>query len=186
MHARYAEDTARRYLRAALPRRWAHVQQVAARAKRMAVALSDGEGDLLCVAAWLHDVGYAPELVAATFHPLDGARFLRRIDAPERVVGLVAFHSSAAAEADALGLAEQMHDFHDERTLVRDLLWFADMTTGPHGDYLAFEHRMADVRDRYPPNHYVIRALDVGMDERRAAVARAETWLQEVGLTNQV
>jgi hypothetical protein len=35
----------------------------------MAVALSKGDGRLLCATAWLHDVGYAPELVATTFHP---------------------------------------------------------------------------------------------------------------------
>lgn len=98
----------------------------------------------------------------------------------------MAFHSSAAAEADALGLTEQMRDFSDERTLVRDLLWYADMTTGPDGEYLTFEHRMADVRRRYPPDHYVIRALDAGMDERRTAVMRAEVWLQDVALIGQV
>lgn len=152
----------------------------------MASALSKSDGELLCSAAWLHDVGYAPELVATEFHPLDGARFLRRSGAPERVVGLVAFHSSAAAEADVLGLTEQMGDFDDERTLVRDLLWYADMTTGPGGDYLTFEHRMADVRSRYPSDHYVIRALDAGMDERRAAVTRAELWLQDVALAGQL
>ena len=85
-----------------------------------------------------------------------------------------------------MGLTEQMGDFDDERTLVRDLLWYADMTTGPGGDYLTFEHRMADVRSRYPSDHYVIRALDAGMDERRAAVTRAELWLQDVALAGQL
>ena len=34
--------------------------------------------DDLVAAAWLHDIGYAPELVETGFHPLDGARYLRR------------------------------------------------------------------------------------------------------------
>lgn len=186
MQTRTAEHTARRYLHATLPRRWAHVQRVAARAERMAAALSRGDGELLCSAAWLHDIGYAPDLVATAFHPLDGAHCLQEIGAPERIVGLVAFHSSAEAEAEALGLSEQMHDFSDERTLVRDLLWYSDMTTGPDGNYLSFEDRMAEVRDRYPTDHYVVRALDAGMDERRAAVARAEGWLRDVALAGQV
>jgi hypothetical protein len=152
----------------------------------MAAALDEDDAELLCAAAWLHDVGYAPELVDVAFHPLDGARFLRERGMPERTVGLVAFHSSAAAEAEALDLAEHMFDFTDERSLIRDLLWYADMTTGPGGEYLTFEQRMAEVRERYPSDHYVIRALDAGMGERRAAVARAENWLASVELSGQV
>lgn len=186
MQTSTAEETARRYLAAALPRRWAHVQQVAARAERMAAALGKNDGELLATAAWLHDVGYAPELAATSFHPLDGARFLRRNGWSERVVGLVAFHSSASAEANVLGLAEQLRDFCDERTLVRDLLWYSDMTTGPDGEYLSFEDRMTEVRARYPVGHYVVRALDAGMDERRVSVVRAEGWLQDVALAGQV
>lgn len=152
----------------------------------MATALDEDDAELLCAAAWLHDVGYAPELVDVAFHHLDGAHFLRERGIPERIVGLVAFHSAAAPEAEALGLADKMLDFTDERSLVRDLLWYADMTTGPGGEYLTFQQRMAEVRERYPSDHYVIRALDAGMDERCAAVARAESWLVSVGLSGQV
>ena len=41
---------------------------------------------------------------------------------------------------------------------------------------------MAEVRERYPADHYVIRALDLGMPERTAAVERATDWLSSVGL----
>ena len=37
---------------------------------------------------------------------------------------LVAFHSSAAAEAEVLGLMDEMREFKDERSTVRDLLWY--------------------------------------------------------------
>ncbi|GAA4692152.1 hypothetical protein GCM10023215_31540 [Pseudonocardia yuanmonensis] len=47
-----------------------------------------------------------------------------------RLAGLVAFHSAAAAEAKCLGLGDELASFEDERSLVRDLLWFADMTVG--------------------------------------------------------
>jgi hypothetical protein len=89
-------------------------------------------------------------------------------------------------EAEALGLAGELAEFEDERTLTRDLLWYADMTTGPDGQIMDFEERMADVRARYDAGHYVIRALDAGMGERRAAMARAETWLERVGAVSQV
>jgi putative nucleotidyltransferase with HDIG domain len=181
----WAEETARMHLEDALPRRWTHVQEVANRAGRLAARL-DVDGELLHAAAWVHDVGYAPDLAATKFHPLDGARYLRGVGAPERVVGLVAFHSSAETEAEFLGLGGAMREFADERTLVRDLLWYTDMTIGPSGEHMTFERRMAEVRERYPDDHYVVQALDAGMDERRQAVARAERWIEQVGLTGQV
>lgn len=181
----WAESTAEQFLRDALPRRWAHVQSVAARAGRLAPHLGE-EGEILHVTAWLHDVGYASPLAVTGFHPLDGASYLRTVDVPDRVVDLVALHSSAAAEASALNLDEEMAGFVDERTLTRDLLWFVDMTIGPDGQCMDFEARMADVRDRYDPNHYVIRALDAGMAERRAAMARASEWIDSVGIADQV
>jgi len=38
-----------------------------------------GLDDTLVCADWLHDIGYAPALVATGFHPLDGARFLESV-----------------------------------------------------------------------------------------------------------
>jgi putative nucleotidyltransferase with HDIG domain len=181
----WAESTAEQLLSDVLPRRWAHVQNVAARAGRLASYLGE-DSEILHVSAWLHDVGYAPPLAVSGFHPLDGAYYLRTVNVPDRVVDLVALHSSAAAEASALGLDGEMAGFVDERSLTRDLLWFVDMTVGPDGQCMDFDARMDDVRARYAPDHYVIRALDVGMAERRAAVARASEWIDSVGIADQV
>jgi hypothetical protein len=60
-------------LREPLPRRWAHVQGVAARARGLAPVLGV-DADLIEAAAWLHDIGYAPGLAATGLHQLDGAR----------------------------------------------------------------------------------------------------------------
>ena len=57
----WAEGLARTLLERALPRRWAHVQGVAARARSLAPAVGADTG-LLEAAAWLHDIGYLPEL----------------------------------------------------------------------------------------------------------------------------
>ena len=73
--ADWAEDTARSILQTPLPRRWAHRQGVAAQARTLEVILGK-DADLLVAAAWLHDIGYAPDLVDTGFHPLDGARYL--------------------------------------------------------------------------------------------------------------
>jgi HD superfamily phosphodiesterase len=50
----------------------AHVQGVAARARSVAPAVGADAG-LLEAAAWLHDIGYVPELTATGLHGLDGA-----------------------------------------------------------------------------------------------------------------
>ncbi|WP_208822675.1 HD domain-containing protein [Pseudonocardia alni] len=179
-----ARSVAERHLAEALPRRWNHVQGVATRAEVIGPHL-DG-GPVLVAACWLHDVGYAPDLGATRFHPLDGARALRDWGADDLMCGLVAFHSAAAHEADVLGLLDELHAFDDPHGLVRDLLWYLDMTTGPDGDRVSFDDRMAEVRERYPAEHYVSRALDDSMADRRGAVDRAESWLSSVGLAGQV
>src|SRR4029077_17233843 len=51
-------NSPRDLLQESLPRRWAHVQGVAARARTLALVLGT-DGDLLEAAAWLHDIGYA-------------------------------------------------------------------------------------------------------------------------------
>ena len=152
-------------------------------AGRLAQDLGD-DADTLVSAAWLHDVGYAPTVAIVGFHPLDGAYLLQGKGFPDRVVDLVAFHSGAEFEARELGLDAQMAVFADERTVVRDLLWYADMTVGPDGQRLTFPARMEEVRERYPPDHYIARALDVGMRERELAVGRAEAWIADVGLSH--
>ncbi|MFI9342362.1 HD domain-containing protein [Streptomyces sp. NPDC052773] len=65
-----------------LGNRWLHTQAVAARAREASAAVSEADRDLLVAAAWLHDIGYAPELRDTGFHPLDGARHLESLGAP--------------------------------------------------------------------------------------------------------
>jgi putative nucleotidyltransferase with HDIG domain len=139
-------DEARRlayeYLAAELPRRWAHVQAVAARATELGSAVAD-DCDVLVSAAWLHDIGYAPSLVDTGFHPLDGARFLRRRGLPDRVVGLVAHHTCAIVEAEERGLAHLLlGEFEREASATADLLSYCDLTTGPDGERVAVEDRL--------------------------------------------
>jgi putative nucleotidyltransferase with HDIG domain len=74
--APWAQQLARALLQEPLPRRWAHVQGVAARASNLAPVLG-ADVDLLEAAAWLHDIGYAPDLAVTGLHQLDGARYLR-------------------------------------------------------------------------------------------------------------
>lgn len=89
-----AEETARRLL-ASLGDRWQHTQGVAARAEVLATAVPGHEQELLVVAAWWHDLGYAPDLRRTGLHQLDGARYLAEAGYPERLCALVAHHSAA-------------------------------------------------------------------------------------------
>lgn len=130
-----AEELAGAKLSDVLPRRWRHVRSVARRARWVAKTL--GLPDDLVAAVWLHDIGYAPGLVATGFHPLDGARYLRSVGLEEAVVSLVAYHSCAYIEAEVRGLgAELASEFAPGEPLLADALLYCDMTTGPDADYV--------------------------------------------------
>ena len=102
----WAEDLARTLLEDTLPRRWAHVQGVAARARSLAAAFP-ADKELLEAAAWLHDIGYLPELARTGMHGLDGACYLRDVQhANPMLCRLVAHHSCAIIEAEERGLAD--------------------------------------------------------------------------------
>jgi hypothetical protein len=168
-----AASLAEAKLAASLPRRWRHVRSVARRARWIAkeLALSDD----LVAAAWLHDIGYAPELVETGFHPLDGARYLRREGVDEQVVSLVAYHSCAQIEADVRGLGpELVSEFSPADPLLSDALLYCDMTTGPDGDYVRPADRLVEIRGRYGPDHEVTRFVERAASEILTTAGRVE------------
>ena len=183
MHV-WARHTARRLLAEQLPRRWAHTRGVGHRAEQVAKALPPAERSMLVTAAWLHDIGYATELVDSGFHPLDGARFLAHSGLPTRICALVAYHSGAAAVADLLGLADQLSQFAEENGPVRDALWYCDMTTSPDGRPVSFADRVREIRARRQPADPVVRALAANGSERAAAVRRTEELLRRAARAN--
>ena len=138
--------------------RWTHVQAVADKARSLAVVLSAEDADLLVAAAHLHDVGYAPALNRLGFHAVDGARFLRA-QGQERLARLVAHHSGARFEAEERGLVEELAAFPVEDGPVMDALTFADMTIGPAGQPMTLDERISEIRDRYPQDDPVHRAI---------------------------
>ncbi|MBO4206386.1 HD domain-containing protein [Micromonospora echinofusca] len=161
-----------------LPRRWRHVQAVGRKAERVAAVLSEPDRDVLVASAWLHDVGYAPELAEVGFHPLDGARWLRAQGLPERVVCLVAHHTCAELEAQERGLAaELVAEFVREESATTDALWYCDATTGPDGQDFDVLDRLAEIRARYGPASLVTRFVDRAEPEIVAAVRRTEARL---------
>lgn len=144
-----APPVAARHLAAFDPRRWRHVQAVARRAESLADRLVEVDREPLVAAAWLHDVGYAPNVAATGFHALDGGRYLRHIWVEDRVVALVAYHSGALHECEVRGLdAELVREFPREESLTADALWYCDMTTGPNGERVTTEQRLREIRAR--------------------------------------
>jgi HD domain len=167
---------AEKLLAEALPRRWQHVRSVARRARWVAKQLALSED--LVAAAWLHDIGYAPELVETGFHPLDGARYLRHAGVDGQVVSLVAYHSCAQIEADVRGLGGELaSEFSPGEPLLGDTLLYCDMTTGPGGDYVRPADRLVEIRGRYGPDHEVTRFVERAASEILITAGRIEEML---------
>jgi putative nucleotidyltransferase with HDIG domain len=157
----WAQQLAREFLQEPLPRRWAHVQGVAAQARSLAPVLG-ADADLLEAAAWLHDVGYAPDLAITGLHQLDGARYLRDAQhADAMLCRLVAHHSCALIEAGERGLADILSsEFDPAPDVLSSVLTCCDMTTSPDGQPVPVEQRLAEIHDRYGPGHLVSRSIE--------------------------
>jgi HD superfamily phosphodiesterase len=172
-----AKDVAEAEL-ASMRGRLAHVSGVAITADKVVHSLLNDRCDEVVAAAWLHDVGYGPRVRDCGFHPLDGAVFLRSQGFPDVVASLVAFHSGAAKEADERGLAGALSQFAPAPNDLLEILTYADMTTGPAGETVTVEARIAEILDRYPLGNPVYRAVSRSAPELKAAVRRIENQLE--------
>lgn len=146
----WARELAEQLLSEPLPRRWAHSQGVGRRGEALADILGD-DAEILAAAAWLHDIGYAPELVKTGMHQLDGARYLRDVaGADPCICALVAHHTCACIEARYRGLhAELEAEFPPVGGLLADALTFCDMSTTPDGELTEATDRLAEILERY-------------------------------------
>jgi hypothetical protein len=176
----WARNEAQHALRSA-PRRWAHTQAVAERATEIAGIVAVEDRGTLVAAAYLHDIGYGPDLTATGFHPLDGAVWLRAQDC-ERLARLVAHHSGARFEAAARGYSERLAEFSEERSAVADALTYCDLTTGPTGERVTAAGRLGEIKVRYGPTSPVTRAITAATDTLTAAVARTEARMDALSL----
>ncbi|HLH45888.1 MAG TPA: HD domain-containing protein [Acidimicrobiales bacterium] len=163
-------------LLAPLGRRWEHSKAVAAKAADVADRLGLAERDVLVAAAYLHDIGYAPVLAVAAFHPLDGGRHLRELG-EERLAVLVANHGGAAEEALLRELAAELAQFQREDSDVARVLDYCDLSVGPSGQAMTPEERLADVEARYGADHVVTRGLYLAWPRLMEEVAWVEARL---------
>jgi hypothetical protein len=156
--------------------RWAHTQAVAERATEIAEVVAVEDRPTLVAAAYLHDVGYAPELANTGFHPLDGALWLQE-QGWERLAALVAHHSGARFEATARGCDKALEQFAEERSPVADALTYCDLTTGPAGESITAAERLANIVLRYGSTSLVAEGMSAAADTLEAAMHRTQTRL---------
>jgi hypothetical protein len=131
-------------------------------------------------AAWLHDVGYHPDIAFTGFHPLDGARWLRDHGWRTETGRLVAWHTESIEEARMYGLDEELVAEFDAppRRPAAALAW-ADLTSSPTGELWDPERRLADILDRYPPGSLVHEATRASLPALRASVRDIEDLLHD-------
>lgn len=169
-----AKALARRLLADELPRRWAHTQGVAARARSLATILGDNS-EIVEVAAFLHDIGYSSALSSTGFHPLDGARYLRDVvDADAVLCQLVAHHSGALVEADERGIVQLGEEFAVPDPDLLHALTYCDLTADVNGHQVDFEERLSEILTRYPREHVVHRSVVRSAPALRTAVLEVE------------
>ena len=136
--------------------RQAHCTEVGRKVARVSSRAPEWVRSELVAAAMLHDIGYAhPD---TGFHALDGARFLHAAGFSPVVCCLVLNHSASTYEAEVRGIAPSIYaEFavDQDLTSVHPLLWWADMTTGPQGQTVTVEQRLAEICERYGPEDLV-------------------------------
>jgi HD superfamily phosphodiesterase len=169
----WAADEAERLLQP-LTDRWKHVQGVAARAQEICGALEPEDRPYLVAAAWLHDIGYSPDLKQTGVHQLDGAAWLRPHN--WRLACLVAHHSEARFELTLRGYGDELAQYPREQSRVADALTFCDLTTGPSGQTMTLGERVAEVAQRYGGGD-IVDALRQAQPHLAAAMARTRRLL---------
>jgi hypothetical protein len=164
-----------------LDTRLTHSAAVAAQVSRVTHLVEPEWRSPLNDAAWLHDVGYSPEVVLTGFHPLDGARWLHDHHWPAKTCRLVAWHTEAIEEALLCGLSEELaSEFDQPPRLAAAALAWGDLTSSPTGERWAAERRLADILDRYPPGSIVHEATRASLPAMRAAVQELEDLLSDL------
>lgn len=153
--------------------RWKHTEAVARRAEDLGTRLHLSDDEVLEAAAWLHDIGYARDLIRTGCHHVDGAVYLEARN-QHRLACLVAHHGSGQEEARLRGASAEIGQFAEEESLVADLLTYCDLSTGPDGAPLTLDERISEVTRRYGPDDVVTKGLQTARPRIQVCFERVE------------
>jgi len=129
----------------------------------------------------LHDIGYNDEIASASFHPIDGARWLRGLGWSHEVCRLVAWHTRSWTEADLRGLGAALEaEFPPPPALAQAAMAWADLTSSPEGDCCTVDERLADIFRRYPAGSVVHHATTRNLAELVASVRLIDDMLSHL------
>lgn len=131
--ARWAHILSRSWLNGPMPERWESCRVAAVEAERIAPSLG-ADGELLIAAAYLHDVGSAPDLAVTGCSPLDGARYLLTSSGPARLAHLVAHQPWELRDSTLIAAIDE---FDDEMSPLRDAFWYCLATARDEAAHLA-------------------------------------------------
>lgn len=126
----------------------------------------------------MHDVGYAAGLIDTGLHHLDGALWVRAHGGNE-LASLVAHHTSADDEATLRGLDTELAGFPMVRDIVHAALTYCDVISGPSGERMSLDQRIAEVADRYGEDDVVVRGLRLAKPRLAVQVAQIERLLAQ-------
>jgi hypothetical protein len=166
-------------LLAPLGNRWLHVQGVVKQAQWVSRMFDKGDQVALIAAAYLHDIGYAPQLNKTGFHPIDGGCFLQLYN-QGRLASLVVYHSESQFEAKLRGLESMLEKFPHERSAVADALTYCDLTTSSTGKQISFEERIADIISRYNEEDIVFQAMQQAIPIWRQTIDHVQEALHKL------
>lgn len=156
-----------------------HVLAVGAKARRIAAAFDGVDAEVLVASAYLHDIGYAPALMDTGLHQIDGARWLRS-QGHDELAGLVAHHSAAHVELRLRGRMELLEPYRRPARALAAALAYCDITTGPQGQDITLDERIAEVGDRRGRESVVYRALVAARAELEEAVRLTSTRMSKL------
>lgn len=157
------------------PERWAHTLAVVHAARGVAGQLPASDGERLIAAAYVHDIGYAAALVDTGLHHLDGARWLRA-NGGVAVASLVAHHTSAREEAHLRAL-DALADFPPDDPMLDAALTYCDVVSGPAGEPMSLDERIADVAHRYGETDVVACGLRLAVPRLVGQIGQVEQLL---------
>jgi hypothetical protein len=79
-------------------------------------------------------------------------------------------------------LSDDLAAFPREDSATADALTYCDMTTSPTGGRITLADRLAEIAERYGPEHLVVRCLQCAHDHLAGAVQRTYDGLWTAGV----